>query len=291
MGNGSIDIDELRRVVELALARNGVRGASGGWSASAGKGRTYRGATFTFGDDEAWIVVNGQRRPGAGQLLDATAWLKREVGADHAVALLDPEPERWQHDAPSPFRARLQSAVWHGLGIVMIENGGAGAWAWKPADRPQPGDIDEIAGRVRTAIAEARAADEAAWCDVVEAHDSKRAEPLVRKAVERGLGDGFRKSPAKDREFDAMWRHGKADGLWTREEGFPRSVALEVMVTEDVGAPFHQTFDDLGKFDAVIQVRVSNVKTRKAAERLEGLPAVKAEVEKNVPIRFIEVEV
>lgn len=125
---------------------------------------------------------------------------------------------------------------------------------------------------------------------MVDRHDSKAAERLVLEAVDVALGEPFAKADARLREFDALWRHAVADGLWIRNKGIPASVALEVKVSEDVGAPFCQAFDDLGAFDSVLYVRLVNERTRKDIERLAGLHALKDEVMKKVPVRFIEVQ-
>jgi hypothetical protein len=70
-------------------------------------------------------------------------------------------------------------------------------------------------------------------------------------------------------------------------------VALEVKLEEDQAAPFNQVIDNLGRADAVIQVRLVNRKTRGTLDVLHGenpwvLP-LKARVEERLPVRFVEI--
>ena len=58
-------------------------------------------------------------------------------------------------------------------------------------------------------------------------------------------------------------------------------------MAEDVGAPFNQVFDDLGEFDAVLQVRLVDEATRREIKRLSGLPGVKNEVQRKLSVRFL----
>jgi hypothetical protein len=280
--NRSIDIGALREVVERAL-RDKAPDIAGGWS-TTGKGSVYTGATFRFGDQK-WVAVRGPQRPGAAQLLDATACLQHREGATHAVALLDPEEAPRHEDASWDFRARYQAAVWDGLGIVALESAGNGAWAWKPADPHERGDVDDLAQRIEKQLEAIRPE----LTGIVESGDSKKAEEPVRRAVGLGLAGRFIESATKDREFDALWRHAIADGLWSRKGRQPETLALEVKVGEDLGAPFCQALDDLGRFDAVVYVRLLSDRTRAEASRLSGLEDVRREVEKRLPLCFIDV--
>ena len=125
--------------------------------------------------------------------------------------------------------------------------------------------------------------------EIVSSRASKKAEAPIRDAVSSALAGCFQETPTAERAFDALWRHAIADGLWTRTGGHPRTLALEVKVGEDVGAPFCQALDDLGAFDAVVYVRLISEQTHAEMGRLSGLHALKAEVQKRLPVRFIDV--
>jgi hypothetical protein len=282
-----IDIGGLREEIERALGGKDSRGVTGEWSASRGRGRVYRGAPFRF-EGKDWVVVRGQQRPAAAQLLDSTAWFKLQTGAKHAVALLDPEKKKPHHDpAQDAFRLKYQAAVWHGLGIVAMVTEQRGAWQWEPGVRPTLRGLDDLARRVREEIAAQYSQDSSRWIKVVRDKDSKAAEALVSEAVAAALAPQYAQANSKDRAFKAVWRDAVADGLWVGRQGEPR-IALEVKVAEDVGAPFCQAFDDLGVFDAVMYVRLASAKTRKELARREGLEELKADVQRKVPVRFIE---
>lgn len=286
-----IDIPGLRRAAEAALERE-WHSVSGGWSATVLRGRVYKGATFDFAD-KTWVVVTGPQRPASAQLLDATACLKELRRAHHGVALLRPErvPARqWHPAAGATFRARYQAAAWEGLGILAVDaEDDSTPWTWEPAARMDPGDLDDLAKDVAKAISESRRINRGEWDDVVERRASREAERLVREAVTTALQGRFEEKRGKDREFDAMWRHAIADGVWKRTGRQPETLALEVKVSEDVGAPFCQAMDDLGKFDAVIYVRLLGARTHKEMDRLSGLHALKAVVKERLPLRFIDV--
>ncbi len=88
-------------------------------------------------------------------------------------------------------------------------------------------------------------------------------------------------------EFDGFWRKPKTDGVWKRSDGSIRSLALEVKVKEDTDAPFGQLVDDLGEFDAVLQVRlVIDEETRRGLER-PGLSRVRDSFLEHLPARII----
>jgi len=289
--NREIDIPGLRRAADAALEWEG-HGVSGGWSASVERGRVYRGATFPF-DGKSWVVVTGPQRPAAAQLLDATACLQQLRKAEHAVALLRPEevPPRERHKpAPSDFRSRYQAAAWDGLGIVAVDvDSESTPWTWKPTAPLELGELGELEREVSQAIAASRRANGREWDDVVARRASRRAERLVRDAVTAAIGDRFEEERGEDLGFDAMWRHAIADGVWTRNGRHPQTLALEVKVGEDVGAPFCQAMDDLGRFDAVFYVRLISERTRTEMGRLDGLSNLKVDVQGRLPLRFVEV--
>lgn len=291
--NREINIPDLRRAALAALKPKG-HGVSGGWSATVLKGRVYQGASFPFAN-EWWVVVTGPQRPAAAQLLDATACLQQLRKADHGVAMLRPEEvsrQKAHEPAGSKFRSRYQAAVWDGLGIVAVDvEGDSTPWHWRPAPPLEPGDLDDLARDVREAIKASRSGPRRRdWEDVVEHRGSRKAESFVREAVTTAIGGLFEKGHGKDLEFDAMWRHAITDGVWRRRKTglHPQRLALEVKVTEDVGAPFCQAMDDLGNFDAVIYVRLISKRTRKELERLPGLHDLKGDVQKRLPVRFID---
>lgn len=283
----TIDIPSLRRAAETALGTASHKIAAG-WPVSK-NGSAYKGATFRF-TGERWVVVRGPQVPDRARLLDATAAFQHAQGAEHGLALLDPEEKPIHDSAPSGFRQRFQTTAWYGLGIVWLEADGPGAWSWRPDDEPPTrGDLDQIAEAIEHELIQRADVEHPKWVEIVEAKDSKAAEPLVREAVGAVLGGrGGREAESTLRSFAGFWRSVIADGLWIRAGSAPQRIALEVKVAEDADAPLCQAFDDLGQFDAVIYVRLLSEATRRDIVRREGMLDTQGRVQAQVPIQYID---
>lgn len=249
-------------------------------------GKVWNAATFDV-DGEPWGVVSGAQRPPAAQLLDAAAAYSHHHGGRKVVAFIGPD-DKHEH-APAEFRHRFQTAAWHGLGIVWIESEGPGAHAWAPGGPPQKGDFEAIATSCQQALDEAVARDPGAWNALLGKRDSRAAEPDVRAAFTAALMSAFGFAEEKKRKFQASWRGGEADGVWRREKGVPRSLALEVKIAEDGNAPLCQVFDDLGAFDAAIHVRLVGASAKAIAP--EGMREAMARAEKALPLKYLRVHV
>ena len=123
-----------------------------------------------------------------------------------------------------------------------------------------------------------------------EINGSHEAERAVLPIVDQVLRN-HRWHPC-DKKFPSFWRDAITDGAWEREDGFPRRLAIEVKLNEDVEQPFTQIVEDLGYVDAVIQVRLVKQETRKKLSKLPLEAKVKkTEAEERLPIRFIKIPV
>ena len=71
----------------------------------------------------------------------------------------------------------------------------------------------------------------------------------------------------------------------------PRTLALEVKVGEDVGAPLCQVLDDLGQFDAVMYIRLTTEVVRKGIQaRVPAMRDAVRRLEEKAPLAVFEVE-
>jgi hypothetical protein len=278
------DIDAIFKKAEAALEGSKVRRLSGGWSRRqrSHKGGIYRGATFTH-EGQKWVVCRGTQRPAYGRLLDATSCFMALEGAERAVAILD--PSRGKEGGvmpPAPVRKRLRYAAWVGLGALW-KAGPEDRSEWDLGDELPKGDLGLAMDGFREALVEAASPEWAA------PRNSRAAEKHVRDVLQRHLTlHGFQRGGST--RFQTFWAGRETDGVWTRPGGHPRSVALEVKVNEDADAPFGQIVDDLGKFDAVIQVRlITQERTLKKLREVEALSGARVRLEQALPVKLIEV--
>lgn len=280
--NGGANITLLRQAAEAAIETS-PRGIVAGWPISRSPGQAYTGAVFDFAG-ERWVVVRGPQKPDSARLLDATAAFQHAAGAARGLAILDPDakPNAKRSHAPDLFRMRFQSAAWHGLGIVWAEAAGPGAWSWTAGEQHERGDLKIIAEAVQSELVTTASA-----CTLLK--KSREAEAVVRPVITQVLaGLGFNPESRSAWRFPAFWRNSETDGLWRRTDGrFPATLALEVKVNEDSEAPLCQAFDDLGRFDAVLYVRLLSETTRTGMQKREGMHEAMKRVETTLPVRYI----
>ena len=221
-----------------------------------------RGAVFNWSDQQ-WVACRMAQDPSAARLLDAVVAFRSTVpDAVGAVAILtaptSSAERKGARKTSDDYVRRYQSAAWHGLGVVFVAElpKSEAARSWSVGATPERGDFDDLARAVESQLR----ADSASW---TRAEDSREAEGLVRPSVHRALlAAGFRRSfkdtdkPHGGKCYRGFWRRAEADGVWVRDSGVPRRVALEVKLGEDVEAPLCQVVDHLGHADAVLYVRL-----------------------------------
>lgn len=278
-----IDIHALRHEAEAALHDRRPEVVAG-WPTSPSRGRAYVGAAFNLGG-ERWVVVRGPQKPDSARLLDATAAFRHAQDATHGLAILDPEskPNAKRSHAAALFRTRFQTAAWHALGIVWVEAAGPGAWNWLPTKLHEAGDLDAVTKAVLSELGTAATPE---WANLKKSRD---AEAEVRPVITKVLnGLGFKPEGRSAWRFPAFWRNSETDGLWRRTDGrLPATLALEVKVNEDAEAPLCQAFDDLGRFDAVLYVRLLSDATRIGLQKRKGMHEAMKRVETTLPVRYI----
>jgi len=204
-----------------------------------------------------------------------------DAGRDQAIAVLEP-PLSAAHCKIRPteeYVQRFRDAVWAGLGIEWVTDGNE---VIRHSPPRKPKDWPDIARKVELAVT----ASAKRWGRI---HTSRDAEREVRPAVHEALRTlDFEKT---SRKFASFWRTGVADAAWERTCGDTRRVALEVKLDEDIMAPFGQIMDDLGAFDAVIQVRVlANTQTAKQVDALIPPKLIKR-IERALPVAMLKVRV
>jgi len=150
----------------------------------------------------------------------------------------------------------------------------------------QPGDLDETVAAMQGALLPAPP-------DWTRLTKSRVAENKLRDRLESTLSAlGYKLTPPSDWSFAACWRKAITDGVWKRESGHPRTLALEVKLKEDTEAPLCQAVDDISKFDAVVCVRVVTPLTKQKLQRVTPLQeeALRC-LQKALPIRYINIDV
>ena len=276
-------IESIITLAREAVARDNIR-LSGCWSEHQRGGRVYRGGVFEH-EGVRWAACRGPQRPLQAQLLDATACFKFHEKAAHAVALLDPPADKFHHKyvPDRAYRVRARAAAWHGLGIVWTTGDKVpDVSEWPDIARgTQTEGFDEIADEVERAVRDAATAE---W---TTSKKSRQAEKFVRPVLDRMLGvRGYR---ATAQAFPTFWRKAETDGAWQRPGASPKRIALEVKVDEDDTAPFCQVVDDLGSFDAVVQVRLLlNESVRYHLHGRAGVPEVRERFANALPVKLIE---
>lgn len=218
-----------------------------------------RGADFEWGG-QRWVACRMAQDPSAARLLDAAVAFRSTVpDAVGAVAILTAPTSggKRRQGLEAHYVQRYQSAAWHGLGVVFVAEHpkSEAARSWSVGAEATRGDFDDLARAVQSQLHK----DCASW---TRAEESREAEGLVRPSVHRALlAAGFRRSfrdtdkPHGGKCYHGFWRRAEADGVWVRDSGAPRRVALEVKLGEDVEAPLCQVVDHLGHADAVLYVR------------------------------------
>lgn len=271
------DVSVIFNAAIEALRRE-TKSVGGAWSKTPYAGTKYEAAEFEL-DGRRWVVCRGRQDGAYARLLDGTASLMAHGECPHGIAILLPPKGPLTHRLPSPeYRKLFRAAAWNGLGVLWCSPEDIAEWEMG-AHRYASAELDEIEEQLTAKLHEAA---DATWADP----SSTVAQQRVGRVVSAVLAPlGFVKAPSM--EFDGFWRKPKTDGVWKRSDGSIRSLALEVKVKEDIDAPFGQLVDDLGEFDAVLQVRlVIDEETRRGLER-PGLSTVRDSFLEHLPARII----
>nr|HMR11954.1 hypothetical protein [Polyangiaceae bacterium] len=253
----------------------------------ASKTSNYKGAAFAF-RGQRWVVCETQLVNENAQLFDATVAYAAAVGAERSLAILKaPNAAAGGNSATDEYTARYRAAAWHGFGVVFVTEDRLHDTMRVAPTRPpsHQGWITDLVNALRDALLSRE-------FDVERISGSKGAEELVRPVMDSLLvARGFRRAPTS--RYQTFWRGAQSDGAWARDGTAPKLVALEVKLEEDVGGPFCQVIENLGRADAVIQVRLVNRKTRAALNELLAsnpwVPELKARVAMKLPVRFLEI--
>ena len=252
-----------------------------------GPGSAYQGAKFDF-DDASWAVCRGHQRPEYARLLDATVAYMKDVGAANGISILKPPPpEKRNRNSREPkeaFLRKLQTAAWIGCNVVWITAERNQARTWSRGESFQSGDLDESVRKMREALSPTP--------DLTGLTKSRDAEKWILPRLQTAMNDlGYTLTPKSGWRFAACWRLAVTDGVWERESGHPRTLALEVKLNEDTEAPLCQVVDDVSVFDAVVCVRVV---TKAARDRLQLMPSSRTEaigaLQEKLPIRYLDID-
>jgi len=202
----------------------------------------------------------------------------RREKLEHGVALLDPplsaKKRPWPGDS---YRRRYREAAWRGLGIVFATSEGE---AWSVGEEVVAPELAAIGDELERALL---GAAEASWASVTS---SPKAETLLRPHLEPILEThGYKPT---NRSYTSFWRQPETDGAWAMPHRPRKAIALEVKVDEDPEAPFGQVVDDLGHFDAVLQVRLLRSEAiRQRIYEVPGLAETVAQFQDRLPVKLI----
>jgi hypothetical protein len=283
-GEGMMTLDNIQTAISCAqdVARAGrdLQPAPNGFRTLVSK--HYRAGEFEVGDTR-WAVCTAPMISSSFQLLDATVNCRLERGAAYAVALLG-ERALSDGNGPNPTRDYLrkyQQIAWSAFGVVWVLDAGKfkGQFLADPAvERIERGDFDRMVRRVEKCLRTIEGSP--------RPKNSRDAEKKVRPVVERALSE-FDFQRARSRQYPGFWRRPTADGMWTRESGWPASFALEVKLDEDYSAPLAQAVEPLGAADAMIYVRLVGGGATPASSRHAN--EAKKLLESHAPMRYLEV--
>ncbi len=254
-------------------------------SPDKGRSKKYRGAVVEY-SGQPWVLASTELVSANAQLLDATLNYRIRRGAKYALAYLRPPEGGGRDHAVDDYYERFRCAVWHGLGIAWTTESHP-EWKVSPASPPSHSAMLNIV-KARF-LARLGRVDKAQL-----SRSDKDAEAVVIPVMNEVLTElGY--AEVLDKSYDTFYRKAVSDGLWARESGTPVSLALEVKLNEDGGAPFTQIFDNLGRADSAIQVRLVKPEQReqldKFHQRNPWVQPLKAHLEERLPVRFIEVDV
>jgi hypothetical protein len=276
--------DDVLRLIQRANAaiEKDPFPVGGGWKCRATTRAPYVGALFDW-EGKPWVVCRGRQSGTRAQLLDATAGLMQARQTEHALALLTRPAEMMEGELPSlEYQTRMRAAAWQGWDVL---------WVNVPEFDPKTVQLERDLGpsdpsAMTAATSAILAAASARWAEFRHSPD---AEPHIRAALDPLLlRFGFRPAPRSQWSFRAFWRGATCDGLWMRESRAPRTVALEVKVSEDGDAPACQVTDDLGAFDAVIAVRLyTEEAVRHRIEDDSNLRRAREDCTRKVPVTFL----
>jgi hypothetical protein len=168
--------------------------------------------------------------------------------------------------------------VWNSLGVALVPDDHEFEPA--PAAPETRVELSSVFRDVREAVAA---------MPIPTEKGSRAAEKSVISAVSPILEEihGFRRATSSEIQFNGLWRRPIVDGLWTRTGSTLKSLALEVKRDEDVDAPLGQLAEDLGRFDAAIQVRVGSSGHAHAADLVERSNVAKSRFAARAPARFV----
>jgi hypothetical protein len=174
---------------------------------------------------------------------------------------------------------RLRRAAWQGLGLLWCADKELDKGPWSVEQELPPAQFNELDGLEAALQAEVKRTESSRhpWGKAVQVsrpsgvkNSSRIAQGLIEPVITRLLGDAWSWRRGEDQKFQTFRRTGATDGVWSRMTGSPATIALEVKVDEDGIVPFGQVIDDLGTFDAAVQVRL--LMSEKTASDLRRAP-------------------
>ena len=280
----------------LAALDNGATKVPAAWPRAVNDGQhdKWNAAEFTHGG-ERWIVCQGDQDIAKAQMLEATMAFKAARGADKAITIIAPDPNKPRDGAPEEFAERFRARAWRALDLLWAVDDGTTidvATAATGGGEDDRGEFDAIRDSVGRELADFKR-DQPSQLAQLARGTSPAAEGPLRDVVRRALLPfGFELRPDKEQTFQAFWRRAKTDGKFVRDgDVFPNSLALEVKVGEDTGAPLCQVCDDLGQFDAVIYIRLTTDVVRKGIEaRVPAMREAVKRLEERAPLAVFEVD-
>ena len=249
-------------------------------------------AEFAHGG-EKWVVCQGSQDIAKAQMADATMAFKAARGADKAITIIAPDPKEQRDRASDDFAEQFRARAWSALDLLWAVDDGSSIDVVTPtrvADVGGHGDFDAIRERIARDLADFEREHPTQLARLARG-TSPAAEGPLRELVRLALWPlGFELRP-EAKKFGAFWRGAETDGSFERSgDRFPRSIALEVKVGEDVGAPLCQVLDDLGQFDTVIYIRLTTEAVRKGIEaRVPAMREAMKRLEERAPLAVFEV--
>ncbi len=252
----------------------------------------WNAAEFAHGG-EKWVVCQGDQDIAKAQMADATMAFKAARGADKAITIIAPDPKEQRDRASDEFAEQFRARAWRALDLLWAVDNGTTIDVATPAvgAADERGEFDAIRERVGRELADFKREHPRHLAQLARG-TSPAAEDTICELVRLALFPfGFKLRPEM-KKFGAFWRHAETDGSFYRGgDVSPRTLALEVKVGEDVGAPLCQVLDDLGQFDAVMYIRLTTEVVRKGIQaRVPAMRDAVRRLEEKAPLAVFEVE-
>ena len=243
-----------KALIQTLVQRSKAQLADGEEFKSLGMTRIIRA---TLGD---WLVCRAEQQPSCARLLDVAVGL-REKSNLPVLAMLAPPPDAapLKNDASArEYVRQYQTCAWHGCGVAFVLDDGVSSF--EPYEElATRGDFDALVKKIAQQLAH-DVHDQSSSAFWITPDGSRELEALVRISVDRALrADGFKRhiddEAALPKTYKGFWRNAEADGVWSRAEGEPQHLALEVKLAEDVEAPLCQVVDHFAHARAAVLVR------------------------------------